>query len=477
MRTLTVDVAIIGAGTAGLRARAEAAKRGARTVLIEDGPYGTTCARVGCMPSKLLIAAADAAHAVATARTFGVDVGDVRVDGVRVMARVRRERDRFVDGVLRSVEAVPEAERLRGSARFVAPHVLALGDDLRVEARAVVVATGSAPWVPDSIAPAGDALLTTDEVFELRDLPASIAVVGAGAVGLELGQAFHRLGVRTACFARDDLVGPSTDPEVRTAVRRALGSELEMHLGAQVSAARADGGGVVVRWSTKEGDAHEARFERLLCAAGRRPRLAGLDLGRSGAALDARGNPLIDHQTMQSGDGALFFAGDVTAHRPVLHEAADEGGTAGRNAAEFPTVLALQRRTPLQIVFTHPQIARVGVPYRDLRLEDVEIGRVDYDDQGRARVAGENLGLVRIYALRKCGTLVGAELFGPSVEHTAHLLAWAVQARLTVSEALAMPVYHPVVEEGIRTALRHLCTRLRLVPAEQPNDLECGPGS
>jgi len=477
MRTLTVDVAVIGAGTAGLRARAEAAKRGARTVLIEDGPYGTTCARVGCMPSKLLIAAADAAHAVTAARAFGVEVGSVRVDGAAVMARVRRERDRFVAGVLQSVEAVPDVERLRGTARFVAPHVLAVGDELRVEARAVVVATGSAPWVPDSLAPAGDALVTSDQVFELPALPASLAVVGTGVVGLELGQAFHRLGVRTAFFSRGERLGPSTDPEVQAAVRRGLGRELPLHLGVQVSASRADDGGVVVRWSTEDGDRHEARFDRLLCAAGRRPRVAQLDLARSGAALDASGQPVVDRQTLQCGQGALFFAGDVTAYRPVLHEAADEGGTAGRNAADFPRVLALQRRVPLQIVFTHPQIALVGTPHRDLDPTAVEIGQVDYDDQGRARVVGENLGLVRVYALRKCGTLVGAELFGPRVEHTAHLLAWSVQAGLTVSEALAMPVYHPVIEEGIRTALRHLCTRLRLVPAERPNDLECGPGA
>lgn len=477
MRTLTVDVAIVGAGTAGLRARYEAAKLGARTVLIENGPYGTTCARVGCMPSKLLIAAADAAHAAATADTFGVDVGGVRVDGARVMERVRRERDGFVDHVMESVDAIPEAERLRGTARFLAPQVLAVGDDVRVEARAVVVATGSSPWVPDALAPAGDALLTTDQLFELRALPASLAVVGTGAVGLEIGQALHRLGVRTAFFSQDERVGPSSDPALKDAVKRVLGAELDLRLSAKVSASRADDGGVVVRWKTAAGEAHEERFDRLLCAAGRRPRLAGLALERAGAALDERGNPIVDQQTMQCGTGPLFFAGDVTAHRLVLHEAADEGGAAGRNAARFPEVFAHQRRVALRIVFTDPEIAMVGTSHRELVVDDVEIGQADYARQGRARVMNQHRGLVRIYALRACGTLIGAELFGPRVEHTAHLLAWAVQARLTVSEALAMPVYHPVVEEGIRSALRDLCARLRLVSAERAVELECGPGS
>jgi len=102
---------------------------------------------------------------------------------------------------------------------------------------------------------------------------------------------------------------------------------------------------------------------------------------------------------------------------------------------------------------------------------------VSYADQGRARVMGENAGVVRIYASRECGRLLGAEMFGPRVEHTAHLLAWAVQRRLTASEALELPVYHPVIEEGIRTALRDLCARLKLEPPENRRDLECGPGA
>ena len=123
------------------------------------------------------------------------------------------------------------------------------------------------------------------------------------------------------------------------------------------------------------------------------------------------------------------------------------------------------RRTPLEIVFTTPQHGASSAR-RTATLDPaaIEIGAVSYADQGRARVMGENAGLVRIYARRESGTLLGAEMFGPRVEHTAHLLAWAVQRRVTVDEALAMPVYHPVIEEGIRTALRDLCARLELLP-------------
>ena len=135
MRTVDVDIAILGAGTAGLNARREAEKAGRSWVLIESGPYGTTCARVGCMPSKLLIAAADAAHAARDAARFGVHAEGIRVDGRAVMERVRAERDRFAGFVVESTEALPADQRLRGTARFVGPTTLQVDDHTRVEAR------------------------------------------------------------------------------------------------------------------------------------------------------------------------------------------------------------------------------------------------------------------------------------------------------------------------------------------------------
>jgi dihydrolipoamide dehydrogenase len=161
----------------------------------------------------------------------------------------------------------------------------------------------------------------------------------------------------------------------------------------------------------------------------------------------------------------------------VLHEAADEGALAGANAARYPDVLAHVRRTPLEIVFSDPQIALVGKPFEALRHEEVEIGEVSYADQGRAVVMAKNEGLVRIYAGIEGDRLLGAEMFGPRVENLAHLLAWAVQAQLDVERALAMPFYHPVLEEGLRTALRDLCARLKLRPPPRPADLEDGPGT
>ena len=472
MDTRRVDVAIIGAGTAGLTARREAAMLGASTLLIEGGPYGTTCARVGCMPSKLLIAAAAAAQHVAHADRFGIRVPPgTRIDGPAVLERVRRERDRFVGFVLQGVDAIPPAERLRGHARFAAPTTLLVDDHTRVEATAVVLATGSSPTIPASLQRFREHLLLNDDVFELPDLPASLAVIGSGIVGLELGQALHRLGVRTTIFSHTDRLGPLTDPEVHAAAGEVLSRELDLRRNVRLTVTH-DAAGFLVGWRTADGQAGEQRYDAVLCATGRHPNLAGLDLARAGI----EGTPVVDPHTAQCAGLPIFVAGDVTDYRPVLHEAVDEGAIAGRNAASYPKVCAYSRRTPLSITFTEPTIAMLGAAFDSLDPADVEIGSVSYADQGRARVIGENAGRVRIYARRANGELLGAEMFGPRVEHTAHLLAWAVQRRLTVAEALAMPVYHPVIEEGIRTALRDLCERVGLPPA-QPGDRECGPGA
>lgn len=477
MDTVSVDVAIIGAGTAGLNARREVEKRGGRPLLIESGPYGTTCARVGCMPSKLLIAAAETAHAIHVAPAFGVHAaGGLRVDGAAVMKRVRRERDRFAGFMVDATEAIPEAQRLRGHARFTGPTALAVDDRVRVEARTVVVAAGSQPFVPPPFDRIRDRIMVSDDVFELADLPGSLAVIGTGVIALELGQALQRLGVRVAFFNPFAEVGAFTDPEVKRIAERELASELDLRLGVQMLDPEPGERDILLRWRDANGAAHEERFARVLVAAGRRPAIAGLGLEATGLPLSDAGLPAVNPQTAQCGEAPIFFAGDADGKQPLLHEAADEGRIAGENAMRWPDVVAHERRTPLAIAFTDPQMALVGARFADLPAGRHAIGTVSFEDQGRARVAGRNRGLVRIYAETGTCRLIGAEMFGPQMEHMAHLLAWAVQQGMTAQRALAMPFYHPVLEEGLRTALRDLARQLRVLGECRAEDMAESPG-
>jgi len=458
MKQLKVDVAIIGTGTAGLAAYRAAHAHGVRTVVIEGGPYGTTCARVGCMPSKLLIAASEAAHMLHAASAFGVHAGDTRIDGVAVMERVRRERDRFVGFVLESVDGIPDSDKLRGHARFTGPHTLQIGDHTEVEAARIVIATGSTPTALPQLAGV-DGVIISDDVFEWTDLPESVAVIGTGVIGLELGQALARLGVRVALFARGGSIANLTDPEVLHAATRALGEELDLRFQTQVTGAVRDGDAVALTTRDASGAETTERFQYVLQAAGRTPNVGNLGIEHVGLELDANGIPVFDTTTMQCGASHVFIAGDANNERPVLPEAADHGKIAGDNAGRFPDVRPGLRRTPLAITFSEPQVATLGQSYRMLSgpgKPKFAVGKVSFENQGRSRVMLQNKGALRVYAQYGTGRFLGAEMIGPRAEHYAHLLAWACQARLTVEQMLDMPFYHPVIEEGVRTALRDL---------------------
>jgi len=186
----------------------------------------------------------------------------------------------------------------------------------------------------------------------------------------------------------------------------------------------------------------------------------GLGLENTSLALNPQGVPLFDRETMQAGDSTIFIAGDANADAPLLHEAADEGRIAGENAARFPDVRQGLRRAPLAVVFSDPQIALAGQGYGRLVPGTFVIGEVDFTDQGRSRVMLKNKGMLHVYADIATGRFLGAEMVGPSAEHIGHLLAWAVQQELTVARMLEMPFYHPVIEEGLRTALRDAAAKL-----------------
>ena len=456
VESIEVDVAVVGAGTAGLAARRAAVRAGVRVLLINAGPWGTTCVRVGCMPSKLLLVAARAARDTRRAGTFGIEAGPVRINGRAVMARVQAERDHFLRSILEELKAIPAAEKIDGLARFVGPTTLKVADGVKVLAKSVVIATGAAPSIPKLLAPLKARVLTSDTVFDLEDLPSSLAVVGAGPLGLELAAAFTRLGVRTTVFDERDSLGGLKDPEVGKAARTLLGAELDLKLSVKIEA-EPYSEGAKIRWTGAD-DAGEAMFDRVLVAAGRPPNLKDLDLQAATLDLDERGIPLHDRTTLRCGNSAVFIAGDAANDLPVLHEASHQGDIAGRNAATMPAIQGCAPQAALSIVFTDPDIAAVGQPLKSLG-EDVAVGCCDLEG-GRGRIEHRPGGMIRLYAHRKDGIIAGGEMVGVGVEHLAHAITIMVQQRITVKAALELPFYHPTFEEALKNCLRDLLHQL-----------------
>lgn len=462
------DVAIIGAGTAGLAALHEVRKRTDNFVIFNAGPYGTTCARVGCMPSKALIEAANAFERRKALDAFGVrGAGSLSVDTAAVMRRVRELRDDFMRGLLAITDALGERS-VAGAARFVEPDALEV-DGERYRARTIVIATGSTPVLPREWAALPDRVLTSDTLFELESLPARMAVIGMGVVGAEIAQALARFGVQVTGYAAGQRVVGLADPVVNERAAQLLGAEFEL-VSCERAQLRSEGGGVRVT----AGD-DSVVVDKVLAALGRRPNLDGLGLERIGVTLDEHGLPPFARNTLQIADLPIYIAGDVSEGMQVLHEASDEGYIAGQNAGR-PAPICFARRVPLAIVFTDPNVAAVGARFDSLDAAQIHIGTVDFARQGRARMAQENKGVLRVYAAKQTGRLLGAEMCAPRGENLAHLLALAIQQEMTVQELLRLPFYHPVFEEGLRTALRDIVRQLGPQAALQSSDLaSCEP--
>jgi len=480
LKEIKVDVAVIGGGTSGMVAYRKAKENAENVVLIEGGEYGTTCARVGCMPSKLLISAAEAAHAIQEASGFGIfPDGEPRIDGIKVMERVRSERDRFVGFVLDSIDSIPAENKIVGYAKFIDNHTLQVDDHTTIEASSVVIATGSSPAVLPMFKEAGDRLIVNDDVFYWQDLPESIVVFGAGVIGLEIGQALHRLGVKTKILSKFGMVGPLNHPEIVEYADKTFQEEFYLDTNADTLAVNKVEDKVEVTYKNLDGDEVSETFDYLLAATGRTPNVKNLDLENTSLELDERGVPIFDRYTLQCGESSIFIAGDANNDVPLLHEAADEGRIAGTNAGIFPEVHAGQRTSPITVVFTDPQIAIVGSSYNELKETPNRCfvtGKVSFENQGRSRVMLKNKGMLYIYAEYGSGIFLGAEMFGPRAEHIAHLLAWAHQKRMCIPEMLQMPFYHPVIEEGVRTALRDANEKLHMGRGLEENSMECGPG-
>ncbi|MFC3120044.1 dihydrolipoyl dehydrogenase [Agaribacter flavus] len=475
-----VDIAIIGTGTSGMGAYREARKVTDSIALIEGGEYGTTCARVGCMPSKLLIAPAEARHRAEVYEQFGLQGAIPEVDGSKVMQRVRDERDRFVSFVNEDVAEFDAKHKIKAYAKFVDDHTLALSNGDTIKADRIIIATGSRHNIPAFFNGAEDRLITNDDVFEWNELPKAVAVFGAGVIGLELGQALHRLGVNVHLFGAGDSVGPLSDPEVKNYALKTFKQEFSFHSSGEVKEIKRVNEGVQITFkSTPDADITIETFDYLLAATGRRANVDNIGLENTNLALDKRGVPLYNPLSMQCGDSHIFIAGDANADIPLLHEASDEGRLAGENAGRYPSVYRRARKVPLGVVFSDPQIATVGKSYRELDESGVDfaIGSVSFENQGRSRVMLVNKGLMRLYGDKDTGILLGGEMIGPGQEHLAHLLAWTIQMRMTVEDILQLPFYHPVIEEGLRTALRGLLQAMGMGPQPPLNCIDCGPGA
>ncbi|MFA5522350.1 MAG: dihydrolipoyl dehydrogenase [Castellaniella sp.] len=462
---IDTDVAIIGAGTAGMYALREVRRAKRRFVLIDHGPLGTVCARVGCMPSKVALhAAAQWRAAQGLERIGGSGIEHLRLDRDATWAALRKERDGFAQPTAAGTRKMAGEHLIEGRARFLSTNQLEVelnaGGHCEINAKAIIIAVGSRPIVPDWLQPMRERVITTDELFELETLPQTMGILGLGAIGLEMGLALARLGVPVTGADVAAHIGGMTDPEISARALERLGPEFDMWLQTQTELGMADNGLIM-----KRDDSTQVQVELLLAALGRQSNADRLGLADAGITVDGRGVPEFDTQTMQVGTLPIFIAGDANNTLALMHEAADEGAIAGYNAAGIAADSGMQpqrfvRKTPLAVAFTDPDLATVGARLSDLAEEHIVIGTAEGQGNGRSRVLHEPRGLLRLYADRRDGRLLGAAMMAARGEHLAHVLALAIERGETAASLLQMPFYHPAVEEMLQSALQDVVRQI-----------------
>ena len=432
MSRRTPDLLVVGAGTAGLVAARTAARLGASVLLVERARFGGDCLWTGCVPSKALLAAADAAATARQAARFGVHAEVTRVDTREVMASVRRAIAAIEPDDSPRTQQAEGVQTATGEVVFTGPDSVTIdGEPLRL--RRAVLATGSHPTVPDLPGMADADPLTSDSLWDLPELPARIAVLGGGAIGCELSQAMVRLGVHVTLVESAPRLLAAEDPMAAGLVQAALVRD-GVHVRTGVGAVRVEAHVLHLD------DGTAVPFERLLVAAGRAPRTAGLGLEVAGIELAERGHVQVDAQ-LRTTNPRVWAAGDVTGHPKYTHLAGVHGSLAAGNA-----VLGLRRTVRLdavpRVTYTSPELAAVGAPTADdaRRPAGHRVLTQDHRDADRAVTDQRTDGVTRL-AVDARHRVVGATVVGARAGESLAELSLAVTKGLTTTDLAA--TIHP----------------------------------
>jgi len=443
VETIDCDICVIGAGSAGLTVAAAAAQFGENVVLIEKGQMGGDCLNYGCVPSKALIAAAARAHAVATSSGFGIANEVPRVDFAAVM--------RHVHEVIAAIAPIDSEERftglgvtvIRAAARFVSGSEVEAGGK-RIRARRFVVATGSSPAVPPIPGLAEAGYLTNETLFDLRALPAHLVVIGGGPIGLEMAQAFRRLGSMVTVLEALRPFGKD-DPELADVVLARLRAEgVVLLAGARADKVTKIGAGIAVD-VTHEGASRRIEGSHLLVAAGRKVNVEGLGLDAAGIAHDGKGIKV--DAGLRTTNARVYAIGDAAGGLQFTHVAGYEGGLVVRNAL-FRLPVRMRTAQMPWVTFTDPELAHVGLDEKAARERhgDITVLKVPFADVDRAQAERATEGLIKVIAGRR-GRILGAGIVGRHAGELIQPWSLAISSGLTIRAMAESVVPYPTLAE------------------------------
>jgi dihydrolipoamide dehydrogenase len=441
------DVAIIGGGSGGYAAARTAAAEGLKTAVIEGGAeVGGLCILRGCMPTKALLYAAEVMHLASHPEPWGIRSEGVTFDFAKVMARKNALIKEFADFRVQQLDS-GKFKFIRAMARFADAHTVELSTGENLRAKHFIIATGStvAPAPLPQLDDVG--YLTSDDALRLERLPKSIIVLGGGPVACEFAQFFARFGVKVTQIQRSPHILSECDADTAHVLEKVFQREgITLFTGTKLLDARRLGGLKEVSFE-RDGQTVRVQAEEIVFALGRMPNVASLNVEKLGLQRDH--GRLVTNARMQTSAPHIFAAGDCTGLHEIVHIAVQQGEIAAHNIAHPDRPRQMDYRLFIEVVFTEPQIASVGLTEKEARARDIPhlVANYPFNDHGKSLIMEAKDGFVKLLADPNSGEILGGACVGPMGGELIHEIVTAMAKRMTVQELAAIPHYHPTLAE------------------------------
>ncbi len=450
------DVAIIGSGPGGYVAAIRAGELGLKTVVVEKDPFlGGTCLHVGCIPTKVLLHHAEIYDHFKTADELGFEVTGLKVNWANVLAR----KDKIVKKHAKGIEFLfkkNKVEWVQGWGRYAGPGRVSVDKDGKkseIEASNVLLVSGSEARALPGVEPDHKTILTNRSILELPEIPKTLIVVGAGAVGVEFASIYHSFGTQVTLLEALPRVVPVEDEEISAELDKTFRKKgIQIFTSSMVDSVKKDAKGVTVSFKDKDGKPQTLQAEKLLLAVGRKPMTENCGLEKSKAKLD-RGFVQVGPY-METDEKGLYATGDIVAGLPQLaHAAMMEGIIAVTHIAGKPAHPIVKTRIP-NATYCEPQIGSIGLTEKQARDAGyaVKTGKFPFVGNSKATILGNHGGFIKVVSEEKFGEVLGIHIIGPLATEILSEAAAVLNLEGTIDDMMNMVHAHPTVWEGMGDA-------------------------
>jgi dihydrolipoamide dehydrogenase len=448
------DVLVIGSGCGSVIADAAMAQ-GLSVALVDKGPYGGTCLNLGCIPSKVLVFAADRVTEIQESKKLGIDAEIKNTDFAAIMERMRKGRRETQGPLKEQVKKLQDLDFYEGEGHFVSDYTVEVSGE-RLKGEKVFIASGSRPLIPPIKGLDSVDYLTNEEILELTERPQSMVMIGGGYVAVEFGHFFAAMGTEVTILEMMDRLVQSEEPEISALLERELGKRMAIHTGTTAEEVRRiDGGAIVVAKDTTTGKLREVKAERVLLAVGRRSNADILKVENTGVEVDERGFIKVN-EFMETSKRNIYAPGDANGKHMFLHVANKEAEVAWHNAYNKKKVAMDYGAIP-HAVYSHPQIAAVGMTEAHAAEHyHIAVGRVKYSDTAKGEAMMEENGFAKAIVDHHTNAILGFHIVGPYapilVQEVINDMATGANSR-GIMEGLHI---HPALPELVQRTLESL---------------------